>query len=85
MAMVINTHGCIYNYGTFWYKNIVLLGKETPSTTSKYLLKHKMSDLKSSAINFSAKVMEKNSPWLYNHGTFNGEKYCTLKRLNAWN
>ena len=49
----------------FMHKNIVVLGKETPSTTTKYLLKHKMSYQKTSAINVSAKIMEKNSPWLY--------------------
>ena len=40
---------------------------------------------------FRAKIMEKNSPWLYvryirtyNHGIFKGQKYGTLERITGF-
>ena len=66
--------------------------KNQAEKCTKYLRKVDISHLSSSAINFNAKIYNKNSPWLYvryirtySHGIFKGQKYCTLKEARYLN
>ena len=63
--MVICTLYVHITIGHFKNKNIVLSGKSLVPFGVAYLLKHTMSQLSTSAINFRAKIQEKTSPWLY--------------------
>ena len=63
--MVICTLYVHITMGHFKNKNIILSGKSQVAFGVASLLKHTMSQLSTSAINFRAEIQEKSSPWLY--------------------